>query len=105
MTSELAFAGQTALVTGASRGIGAAIALELGRQGLHVVGTATTEVGAAGITQALAGHTGCRGVVLDVNNAELGYVQAGLSYNQSIYDFMSAKTDLEKLLGVVVSEK
>lgn len=36
---------------------------------------------------------------LDVNNAELGYVQAGLSYNQSIYDFMSAKADLEKLLG------
>ena len=70
MTSELAFAGQAALVTGASRGIGAAIALELARQGLHVVGTATTEAGAAGITQALAGHTGCRGVVLDVNNAE-----------------------------------
>lgn len=45
------------------------------------------------------------GTYLDVNNAELGYVQAGLSYNQSIYDFMSAKTDLEKLLGVVVSEK
>lgn len=44
------------------------------------------------------------GTYLDVNNAELGYVQAGLSYNQSIYDFMSAKTDLEKLLGVVVSE-
>jgi outer membrane protein TolC len=44
------------------------------------------------------------GTYLDVNNAELGYVQAGLSYNQSIYDFMSAKTDLEKLLGVMVSE-
>lgn len=44
------------------------------------------------------------GTYLDVNNAELGYVQAGLSYNQSIYDFMSAKTDLEKLLGVAVNE-
>ncbi|KAB2822705.1 MAG: TolC family protein, partial [Paludibacter sp.] len=44
------------------------------------------------------------GTYLDVNNAELGYVQAGLSYNQSIYDFMSAKTDLEKLLGVMVSD-
>ena len=43
------------------------------------------------------------GTYLDVNNAELGYIQAGLSYNQSIYDFMSAKTDLEKLLGVAVS--
>jgi 3-oxoacyl-[acyl-carrier protein] reductase len=70
MTSELAFAGQVALVTGASRGIGAAIALELARQGLRVVGTATTESGAAGITQALSGHEGCRGVVLDVNNGE-----------------------------------
>jgi 3-oxoacyl-[acyl-carrier protein] reductase len=70
MSSELAFAGQAALVTGASRGIGAAIALELARHGLRVVGTATTEAGAAGITQALSGHEGCRGVVLDVNNAE-----------------------------------
>jgi 3-oxoacyl-[acyl-carrier protein] reductase len=70
MSSELAFAGQAALVTGASRGIGAAIALELARQGLHVIGTATTEAGAAGITQALSGHEGCRGVVLDVNHGE-----------------------------------
>lgn len=42
------------------------------------------------------------GTYLDVNNAELGYVQAGLSYNQSIYDFMSAKADLEKLLGTTI---
>ena len=70
MSSELAFKGQAALVTGASRGIGAAIALELARQGLCVVGTATTEAGAAGITQALSGHEGCRGVVLDVNHGD-----------------------------------
>lgn len=36
---------------------------------------------------------------LDLNNAELAYVNAGLSYNQSIYDYLSAKADLEKLLG------
>jgi outer membrane protein TolC len=43
------------------------------------------------------------GTYLDINNAELGYIQAGLSYNQSIYDFMSAKADLEKILGKSVN--
>ncbi|MDD3320959.1 MAG: TolC family protein [Paludibacter sp.] len=36
---------------------------------------------------------------LDLNNAELAYINAGLSYNQSIYDYLSAKADLEKMLG------
>ncbi|HEX5806014.1 MAG TPA: 3-oxoacyl-ACP reductase FabG [Macromonas sp.] len=67
--SEITFAGQVVLVTGASRGIGAAIAQELARKGLKVIGTATTEDGAAKISQALAGHEGCRGAKLDVNNA------------------------------------
>ena len=67
--SEPAFAGQVALVTGASRGIGAAIAQELAGRGLKVVGTATTEAGAAAIGAALAAHPGCRGAALDVNDA------------------------------------
>lgn len=60
---------QVALVTGASRGIGRAIALELGRLGATVIGTATSEGGAQNITAGLqeAGVTG-RGVVLDVND-------------------------------------
>ena len=67
--SALAFDGQVALVTGASRGIGAAIAQELARQGLKVVGTATTGAGAQAVAAALAAHPGCEGAVLDVCDA------------------------------------
>ena len=62
------FAGQVALVTGASRGIGAAIAAELALRGVKVVGTATTSEGAQKISDALAAHCGCRGAALDVND-------------------------------------
>ena len=60
---------QVALVTGASRGIGKAIALELARQGAKVVGTATSEAGAEAITAYLA-EFGGKGVVLNVTDAE-----------------------------------
>ena len=58
-----------ALVTGASRGIGAAIALQLAREGYTVIGTATSDDGAAKISQALSGFAGCRGANLNVNDA------------------------------------
>jgi 3-oxoacyl-[acyl-carrier protein] reductase len=62
--------GQIALVTGASRGIGQAIALELGKQGATVIGTATSDKGAQTISEylAVAGVSGT-GMALNVNDA------------------------------------
>ncbi len=68
--SEVTFEGQVALVTGASRGIGAAIALELAKRGLKVIGTATTGLGADNISQVLSAFAGCSGRMLDVNDAQ-----------------------------------
>ncbi len=66
--SSDALAGEVALVTGASRGIGAAIAQALTAAGATVVGTATTQGGADGITEALPGKS--RGLVLNVADNE-----------------------------------
>lgn len=73
MAYEQFLAGEVALVTGASRGIGRAIALDLARHGATVVGTATTAAGADGIGAYLAaeGLKG-RGLVLDVADAAAG---------------------------------
>lgn len=74
--------GQIALVTGASRGIGRAIALDLGKHGATVIGTATSESGAQSITHYLgeAGVSG-RGLVLDVN--DVAAIEAALAVIRS----------------------
>ena len=60
---------KVAIVTGATRGIGRAIALALASEGHRVVGTATSEGGANVISETLNAYGG-RGVVLDVSNAD-----------------------------------
>jgi 3-oxoacyl-[acyl-carrier protein] reductase len=74
--------GKVAVVTGASRGIGKAISLELGKRGAKVLGTATSEAGAASITEWLhvAGIEG-RGYVLDVGS--LGSVDSFCTHCQA----------------------
>jgi 3-oxoacyl-[acyl-carrier protein] reductase len=59
---------QIALVTGASRGIGRAIAVTLAQRGFKVLGTATTESGAQSISEALAAFEGSKGLVLNVTD-------------------------------------
>ncbi len=58
-----------ALVTGASRGIGASIALGLAQNGFQVTGTATTPEGATRISEQLSAFAGCQGACLQVNDA------------------------------------
>ncbi|MBT9595650.1 MAG: 3-oxoacyl-ACP reductase FabG [Vitreoscilla sp.] len=68
MSESTSMAGQVALVTGASRGIGRAIARTLAERGMKVIGTATTDSGAAAISEALAAYPGCRGACLNVTD-------------------------------------
>lgn len=68
---------QIALVTGASRGIGAAIAMALGKQGATVVGTATSASGAEQITKTLQ-DAGVKGLGLALNVNDSAQIEATL---------------------------
>lgn len=78
--------GKIALVTGASRGIGKAVALTLAKKGAYVIGTATTESGAALISTLLRDeHLEGQGVVLDVtDNANVERLMADLSHQNKL---------------------
>jgi 3-oxoacyl-[acyl-carrier protein] reductase len=69
--------GQIALITGASRGIGAAIALELGKQGATVIGTATSDNGAKAISETLTA-AGIKGEGMALNVNDVAQVEATL---------------------------
>ena len=88
--------GEVALVSGASRGIGQAIADELGRLGARVVGTATTEAGADRITQRL-GDQGIPGRGMAMNVTDQASVEAVL---EAIGNELGAPTILVNNAGI-----
>ncbi len=84
----MALEGQIALVTGASRGIGRATALELGRQGAVVIGTATSDSGAEAISAALA-EAGIKGTGLRLNVTDAADCEAALAWIEKEFGAVS----------------
>ncbi|KTD29617.1 MULTISPECIES: 3-oxoacyl-ACP reductase FabG [Legionella] len=84
--------GKTALVTGASRGIGQAVALTLAKRGAYVIGTATSAQGAESISTLFAQeHIAGEGVVLDVTSKE------------GVENLMTQLSDQDKLPSILVN--
>jgi len=88
--------GEIALVTGASRGIGREIALDLGRAGVVVAGTATTATGATAIEQTLRDY-GFRGLGLELNVTDQVSIDAAV---KRIVDEFGAPTILVNNAGI-----